>query len=473
MKLIKKIAAIMFAFMMVVSMSTNVSAAQTGTITINNAKKGETYTIYKVLTLESFNETKGLYSYTPANDAWKTYFESPEGKEYMTIDQNGYVTTNYTSTNAQVLAQALIKQAKIINYNPKSITASTDGTIEFKDLELGYYVVDTTVGTLCALTTTQPNATIMSKHEQPTVSKQVFDGQNYGKKNSVNIGDNVPFETTIQVKKGAKNYILHDQMGTGLTFQGIHEIHDNITDANKKFKPTEDYEIKTQGLTDGCTFELIFKQSYFDRINQDTEITVMYYATVNENAPIKKAMENKTWLTYGNAQKTEESKTETYTFGIPVFKYTGTDTALKDAQFILSTDSNCEDSNQTLKFKMNAKNKYRYDKTSGNTVLTSLDTGRIDIEGLKEGTYYLKETKAPDGYNLLKTPVTIKIDSEGKIYVDGSTTATTDDVKVQNNSGTLLPSTGGAGTTMIYLCGALLVLGSGVVLASKRRSNSK
>ena len=73
----------------------------------------------------------------------------------------------------------------------------------------------------------------------------------------------------------------------------------------------------------------------------------------------------------------------------------------------------------------------------------------------------------------MKTPVTIKIDSEGKIYVGGSTTATTDDVKVQNNSGTLLPHTGGAGTTMIYLVGALLVLGSGVVLASKRRSNSK
>ena len=106
-------------------------------------------------------------------------------------------------------------------------------------------------------------------------------------------------------------------------------------------------------------------------------------------------------------------------------------------------------------------------------MLTSLSTGRIDIEGLKAGTYYLKETKAPKGYNLLKAPVEIRIDSDGNIYVGDSTTVNNGDVRVQNKSGTLLPSTGGAGTTMIYLVGALLVLGSGVVLASKRKSNSK
>ena len=158
---------------------------------------------------------------------------------------------------------------------------------------------------------------------------------------------------------------------------------------------------------------------------------------------------------------------------IPVFKYKGTDTPLKDAQFILSTDPKCEDSEKTLKFKLNAENKYRYNKTDGNIVLTSLDKGRIDIEGLKAGTYYLKETKAPDGYNLLKKPVTITIDSEGKIYVDGSGEVNNGDVRVQNNSGTLLPSTGGAGTTMIYLVGAVLVLGSGVVLVTKRRVKGK
>lgn len=476
MKLIKKIAAIMFAFMMVVSMSCNVKADEgttptTGTITIDNAKNGETYTIYQVLTLESSDVANGLYSYTPANNAWEAYFKTEEGKKYMTVDDNGYVTTKYTETNAQELAQALIEQAKTINYNPQSKTANKDGTIEFTGLALGYYVVDTTVGTLCALTTTKPTATIVSKHEQPTVDKKIHDGNNYVKNNSANIGDTVPFETKIYVKKGAKNYKLHDQMSTGLTFDGNFQIHDDITDEYLKFKPNQDYEIKTEGLTDGCAFELTFKQSYFDRINQDTTITVMYSATVNENAPIKKVMENKTWLTYGDAQKTEESKTETYTFGIPVFKYKDTDTPLKDAQFILSTDPKCEDSEKTLKFKLNAKNKYRYNKTDGNTTLTSLDTGRIDIEGLKAGTYYLKETKAPEGYNLLKSIQKIEILEDGSIKLNDATN--TGDVKVKNKSGTVLPSTGGAGTTMIYLIGGALVLGSGVVLVTKKRVKGK
>lgn len=80
MKLIKKIAAIMFAFMMVVSMSCNVKAAGTGKITIDNAKNGETYTIYQVLTLESSDVGKGLYSYIPVNDAWKLILKQKKAK---------------------------------------------------------------------------------------------------------------------------------------------------------------------------------------------------------------------------------------------------------------------------------------------------------------------------------------------------------------------------------------------------------
>ena len=101
-------------------------------------------------------------------------------------------------------------------------------------------------------------------------------------------------------------------------------------------------------------------------------------------------------------------------------------------------------------------------------------TGEFTIKGLKAGTYYLKETEAPKGYNLLAKAIKVVITDDGQVQVEKNGAVTNvKRVEVLNKSGTLLPSTGGAGTTMIYLVGALLVLGSGVVLASKRRSNSK
>ena len=472
MKLIKKIAAIMFAFMMVVSMSCNVKAAGTGKITIDNAKNGETYTIYQVLTLESSDVGKGLYSYIPVNDAWKAYFKTEEGKKYMTVDDNGYVTTKYTETNAQELAQALIKQAKTINYNPQSITADKDGTIEFTGLALGYYVVDTTVGTLCGLNTANPEVTIEDKNKKPTVEKKIVEGDQLADKNSANIGDAVNFKTTITAQAGAKKYVLHDTMSGSLT------LNDDVvvTYNGNVLNDSDDYTVTKPGA-DGCTFDVTFKDSFLNKLGANDKIEVTYSATVNDNAVVKDPMTNKTHLTYGDKNtETNKPETTTKTFGIPVFKYTNVNTPLAGAEFILSTDPNCVDDTKNLKFTKNTEGKYRYDKT-GSTTLTSLDKGRdkgrIDVEGLKAGTYYLKETKAPDGYNLLKKPVTITIDSEGKIYVDGSGEVNNGDVRVQNNSGTLLPNTGGVGTTMIYLIGGVLVLGSGVVLATKRRVKNK
>lgn len=472
MKLIKKIAAIMFAFMMVVSMSCNVKAAGTGKITIDNAKNGETYTIYQVLTLESSDVGKGLYSYIPVNDAWKAYFKTEEGKKYMTVDDNGYVTTKYTETNAQELAQALIKQAKTINYNPQSITADKDGTIEFTGLALGYYVVDTTVGTLCGLNTANPEVTIEDKNKKPTVEKKIVEGDQLADKNSANIGDAVNFKTTITAQAGAKKYVLHDTMSGSLTFNDDVVVTYNGNVLND----SDDYTVTKPGA-DGCTFDVTFKDSFLNKLGANDKIEVTYSATVNDNAVVKDPMTNKTHLTYGDKNtETNKPETTTKTFGIPVFKYTNVNTPLAGAEFILSTDPNCMDDTKNLKFTKNTEGKYRYDKT-GSTTLTSLDKGRdkgrIDVEGLKAGTYYLKETKAPDGYNLLKKPVTITIDSEGKIYVDGSGEVNNGDVRVQNNSGTLLPNTGGVGTTMIYLIGGALVLGSGVVLATKRRVKGK
>lgn len=495
MKLIKKIATIMFAFMMVVSMSCNVKADDIttpatgdGTIKINNAIPGQTYKLYRLLDLESYSvnedgqKENGNYSYKPTSK-WKTFLEGNGIRDVYFTFENGYASWK-KGANVETFAKLAIEHANkenaVIEAEKTEVaSAAIEGnntpTVTFKNLPLGYYLVDSSVGTLCSLGTTNTDATIREKNGVPSVDKKVSSTEtgNYDISNTASIGDTVYFKTTITAQPGAKNYVLHDKMTDGLTFN-------NKVEVKKGESPvaTSDYTLKTSDFTDDCTFEIVFGQTFCDDLQKDEKITVTYSATLNENAVIGNVDKNtnETWLKYGDSQSTQPKTTTTKTFGIPVFKYTNVNTPLAGAEFILSTDPNCVDDTKNLKFTKNTEGKYRYDKT-GSTTLTSLDKGRdkgrIDVEGLKAGTYYLKETKAPDGYNLLKKPVTITIDSEGKIYVDGSGEVNNGDVRVQNNSGTLLPNTGGVGTTMIYLIGGVLVLGSGVVLVTKRRVKNK
>lgn len=478
MKLIKKIAAIMFAFMMIVSMSCNVKAEEGSyndgneSITIKNAHPGQTYTIYRMLKLDSFSGEN--YSYLPET-GWDAFITNPNtGGKYLKKDKNGYVDFIADRNDLTVLRK-FAQEALTFAKGNGSVTAekpvtATGNTVTFGSLALGYYLVDSTAGTLCGLDTTNKDMTINDKNELPTVEKKILENNVEKSENSAFLGESLTFQTTIHMQPGAQNYILHDKMDTNLQY-----IDNSILmHASNNQNPTiSDYTIKTSKLGDDCTFHIEFKADYLAKVTDKFDVIVTYGAVVKDGAPINTALVNDTWLTYGeNNTESNKPQTKTYTFGIPVFKYTDTNTPLPGAQFILSTDSTCQDETKNLKFSLNESGKYRFN-TNGTATLKSQSDGYINIEGLKAGTYYLKETKAPKGYNLLKNPVEIRIDSEGKIYVDGSTKENTGNVEVKNNSGTLLPSTGGAGTTMIYLVGALLVLGSGVVLASKRRSNSK
>lgn len=338
------------------------------------------------------------------------------------------------------------------------------------------------------------------KNNVPTINKYVhkangeFLSPNVMKKNyTAFYGETITFNVVINNFKGADNLIIKDNFGDKIKL---------VTTSDGNFVPTitlckfnndqlEDV-INLRNNTDftitknDTDFTIKFLEAGNKKLQEhlDFDLFITYNAVVNSGVGIEDIV-NTAILTYGDNNTTQD-KAYVGSLNIPVLKYTkhgGTVKNLADAQFGLYKEQNCEN---VLKFtKDNTTNSYNYD-TNGDvtTTLTSDENGEIQIKGLAEGTYYLKEIKAPKGYNLLKNPIEVtivpvvdtttnKITAE-KITVkkDGTTKEVTK-VEVENNTGSLLPSTGGMGTTLIYLIGGALVLGSGIVLANKKRAKAK
>ena len=446
-----------------------------GSITINDAVVGQTYTIYQILDLESYNASANAYAYK-ATTAWNSFINSDAIKgTYVEVDAQGYVTWK-DGADAAAFAKAAQEYAKKNSIaNQGSVTATT--TVSFTGLDLGYYLVDSTLGTLCSLDTTNPNVVMQEKNEVPTNVKTVQEDStnNYGDKNDADIGQTVNFKSTITAQAGAENYVFHDKMSAGLTYTGVTGITLNGTAVD-----ASNYTVVTTGLTDSCTFEVRFTQAFCDTLKANDQIVISYTATLNENAVIAgDGNPNTSKVSYGdssNTKYTPDSQTKTYTWDVDVFKYTmdgETETALAGATFTLSKNA---DGSNPIALVSEGNNVYRVAKTGETGTVTEITTdatGKFTIKGLDADTYYLTETQAPAGYNKLAGPVTIVIGENG--VVNGTTEATqgVDVVKVLNQSGTELPSTGGIGTTIFYVIGAALVIGAIVVLIAKKRAGSE
>lgn len=476
MKLMKKLTALLLTLVMVLGMGSVVHASEatagTGKITINNAIDGQTYSIYRILELESYI-TGGNHAYK-ATDAWKEFFKTGAGKDYLTIDGSGVVTSSTKLTNeseAAAFAKAALAYAKAntSTITKDDTTTATGNTVIFDKLPLGYYLVDSSTGALCSLDTTANEVAIREKNVVPSVTKTVDAA-------TANIGQTVTFTTTIKAQPGAEKYVLHDQMSQGLTFDGTVTVTKGTDTLGE-----EDYTLKTTGLTDGCTFEIAFKEEFCNTlIDKNTIITVTYTAKLNKDAVIAgNGNTNTTWLSYGDNSNTNEATTTTRTYEIPVYKFTketpDTKKALANVTFTLSEKADGTEPIALVKIsgaeagKPESADVYRHAKdgeTGTVTAVTTPSTGRFTIQGLKAGTYYLTETDTVTGYNKLTAPVTVVIDKDGKVSVGGTETPT---VEIENKTGFLLPSTGGRGTMAFYIVGALLVLGSGVVLITKKR----
>ena len=471
MKNTRKLFSLLLALVMVFALATTAFAEEeTGSITINDAVVGQTYTIYQILDLESYNAANNTYSYK-ATTAWSTFINSDGIKNtYVKVDAQGYVTW-IDGANAAAFAKAAQKYAKDNSIANQGTVTATSTTVSFTSLDLGYYLVDSTLGTLCSLDTTNPNVTMEEKNEVPTNVKTVEEGSTYKSSNDAAIGDTVNFKSTITAQAGAENYVFHDTMSAGLNYTGLTGIT-----LNGSAVKASDYTVVTTGLTDGCTFEVRFTQAFCDTLKANDQIVISYTATLNEKALIAgDGNSNTSKVSYGdssNTKYTPDSQTKTYTWDVDVFKYTmdrNSEKALAGATFTLSKNS---DGSNPIALVSEGNNVYRVAKTGETGTVTEITTdatGRFTIKGLDAGTYYLTETAAPAGYNKLAGSVTIVIGENG--VVNGTTEAPqgVDEVKVLNQSGTELPSTGGMGTTLFYLLGSFMVLAAVVLLVTKKR----
>lgn len=139
-----------------------------GSITINDAEPGHTYNAYQILVLESYNTDKDAYSYKASAD-WADWLAKQS--QYVSIDDQGYVTW-VKDANAAAFAKAALAHAVANNIKPVDTKTADSATFSFTGLNLGYYLVDTTLGSLCALDTTEPDVEMFEKNEGPTSSRR-------------------------------------------------------------------------------------------------------------------------------------------------------------------------------------------------------------------------------------------------------------------------------------------------------------
>lgn len=446
---------------------------------------------------------------------------------------------------ARVVSNYLSGTGTMGSYN------SENGSYTITGLEAGYYIVTDSMTApgegependayskfMLKLTT---DVTVTPKSSVPSVEKKVREnsytnndsnstgsysyGAGYNDVADWNIGDHVPFKLigtlpSTLADYDVYSYTFHDTLSAGLTYnagsvkvsvvnptEGVYGGDDGVsaaegTDVTGQFSITAEENELTITCEDITALTDV-------TIDSSSLIVVEYTATLNEAAVVgSNGNTNEVYLEFSNDPNpggtgetgtTPTDQVIVFTYGLDVTKVDSenTETPLEGAEFILykKDGSNNNSYYQAGNTGSDSQKAFWTANENDAAKLTSDESGSFSVTGLDEGTYYLKETKAPEGYNLLKadimivitanaaniqnwtsameglTGITVSVD-EGDA-VAGNTGTGMVSITVENVPGSALPETGGIGTTIFYVVGGILVIGAGVILIARRRTRS-
>ena len=474
----RTIAALLVLMIAVFAVPSVFADGETGSITVNDATNGKTYSAYRIFDLESYNVDSEAYVYK-TNTKWSAFINGTDVKGvYVTIDEQGYVSWVKDADEAAFakLAKAYAS-ANGTTMTPDATAVASGGVAYMDNLPLGYYLVDSPLGALCGLNTTNPDIEINEKNEIPSIEKKVesADGSNvFGNENHAKIGDTVSFRITVTAQPGAESYVVHDKMDPGLTFKSITRITSRREDATT---PTtvdaSNYSVVTTGLDQGCSYEISFTKAFLDTITAETKINIYYTAELNENATHGETdpNTNESWLTYGDGNTTVSAKTDTYTYMFELVKTDAAKKVISGAKFELYDNQGNKVS--LVKDTAAGGNTYRVatpeQKAADGFTSAIIEAGNAKIIGLIAGNYSLKEITPPAGYNKLDNDFAFTLSNKDEAAVISNGVYQNGGVNVINQKGTMLPQTGGTGTAIFYIAGTILAAGSGILLIARKR----
>ena len=515
-KLVSRFMAVLMAMSMILSMSMTAFAADApkGTLTVNNTVAGKTLDLYQIFTATKDGDN---VAYT-LNSAYEGFFKTKvangsslsdealsEAAYNYVKDQVGPDGSNGAAFAKEILGW-ILENATTVAGTHKTATTTASTTV-INNLDYGYYVVyplgatDTStapgneiVKSVASLVSVTGNdATVNMKSNYPTVVKKVNDNKNA---DDVNIGDTVTYTLTSKVPDmtGYDSYVFNfkDTLSAGLTFKEITSVtvgETTITKVDAGQEANDTYTLTQDGQNITITMNN-FLASNANKAGQ--EIKVTYTATLNKNAVTGfDANKNSATIEYSNKPGTtdkgesEPSIVDVHTFNFTIFKYYlkgETQTGLANAEFELYK-ANGEVAGEKVNIKKVTDGEYRVATPEEATaegfksdVIVSGNNGKVLVKGLEAGTYYLKETKAPEGYNKLLSDIKVEIKANydpktGKLtsysvdYTYNGTTTTGTEIKdtitspevaVENKTGAQLPSTGARTALLLTLAGVVL-----------------
>lgn len=510
MKSIKRIIALLLTAVMTMTMSVTAFAAGPAncslTVNVKDGQdlKGQTINLYKLFDLSTSKSGETTnYAYTVNKVAgYKEALNKALGASYTTDEDYAKAVLSLGENNSvkvqkfanDFTAAALTNKLTATETSNKITDSKT--SYGFTDLKSGYYLVYVTGGKeiqSSLVTVDESTNTVNLKTEAPSITKKAdSDTVSIGQVVKYTVAGSVP-DTT-----GYSEYVykINDTLSNGLDFVNDANgtaVNGNTVNVTVAFK---DETVSPAGTTPTTASlsgankrTMALDLSEWVRANQTNkgkEFTVTYYAKVNNKAVVTE--KNKAQLEYGNkpgettTTTPSEAKTPTYPLDINKIK-TGSKEKLAGAKFSLYT-SETDAKNGTNPIKVTGSNgNYVVNPESTTTEFESVKS--IDVEGynlrvngLAEGTYYLVETKAPDGFNKLTAPIVIKI-TKSTTGNEEDWTLSKNDVKeedkiidVENSTGSILPSTGGMGTIAFTVVAALLVLGVAVSFIRDRKKEN-